>query len=115
MMAFRLIEGVLLNGNKIYVPPGENLRRDITESRHDAVTAGHPGRSRTLELIIRTYWWPSMTKYIHAYVDHCDTCLRTKVINQKPQGLLQPLPAPEGRWTDISYDFVVKLPVTKHG
>ncbi|KAG8871981.1 hypothetical protein FRB97_008124 [Tulasnella sp. 331] len=113
MSDYCLVDEVLMNKGKIYVPQNYGVRKDIVESRHDAITAGHPGRAKTLELVSRTYWWPSMTKFINDYVDHCDACLRTKTINQKPQGPLQPLEAPENRWTDITYDFIVKLPVTK--
>ena len=78
---FRLVNGILLSRNLIYILENEGLRRDLLALKHDAVTARHPGRARTLELMTRDYWWPSMTKYIHSYVDHCDTSLRTKVIN----------------------------------
>ncbi|KAG8871131.1 hypothetical protein FRB98_001016, partial [Tulasnella sp. 332] len=113
MSDYALVDGILMYQNKIYVPQNKAIRKDVLESRHDAVTAGHPGRAKTLELVSRTYWWPLMTKFTNEYVDNCDSCLRTKTINQKPQGNLQPLEAPTGRWTDIMYDFVVKLPITK--
>lgn len=45
-------------------------------------------------------------------MDGCDLCQRTKPRLNKPTGLLNPLEIPEAEWTDISYDFVVKLPLS---
>lgn len=97
----------------LYVPADEDLRRDLVKSRHDSLLAGHPGHAKTLELVTRDYWWPSMTKYINRYVDGCDMCQRTKPRFHKPSGFLSPLPIPQSEWTDISYDFIVKLPTSK--
>ncbi|PHJ19478.1 retrotransposon ty3-gypsy subclass, partial [Cystoisospora suis] len=37
-------------------------------------------------------------------------CRRGKSSSQKPGGLLQPLPVPEGPWQDLSVDCIVVLP-----
>jgi hypothetical protein len=42
-------------------------------------------------------------------------CQQNKAANQKPQGELQPLPIPEGRWMVVTLDLIVKLPVTERG
>ena len=44
------------------------------------------------------------------YATNCSVCRRTKVYNTKKQGLLNPLPIPNQKWTDLSLDFVVELP-----
>ena len=41
---------------------------------HDVIALGHPGRAKTLELVQRHYWWSSMTKFVHNYVDRCMVC-----------------------------------------
>ncbi|KAE8997649.1 hypothetical protein PF011_g15395 [Phytophthora fragariae] len=53
-----------------------------------------------------------MMKYIQRYVNTCEMCQRNKARQTKPPGLLQPLDIPKGRWTDVSMDFVVSLPVS---
>jgi hypothetical protein len=53
-------EGLLMFKGKIFVPKDETVRNLILESRHDNITAGHPGQARTLELVSRTYYWPTM-------------------------------------------------------
>ncbi|KEP45477.1 putative Transposon Tf2-1 polyprotein, partial [Rhizoctonia solani 123E] len=105
-----LQEGLLWHKGKIFVPWNEKIRNLILESRHDALSAGHPGQLRTLELISRTYWWPSMKKSVKSYVEHCEVCIRSKPTNQLPVGTLKPLPIPERPWEDIAYDLVVGLP-----
>lgn len=112
---YELVDGLLLRRGKICVPKDQTIRRRILESRHDSPLAGHPGRAKTLELTARTYYWPTMSKFVFEYVDTCDACNRTKPLNQKTAGLLQPLPVPPERWTDISYDFITDLPMTKKG
>ena len=68
-------EGLLLYKGRIYVPRDQQLRADIVKIHHDGPATGHPGRHKTLELISRNYWWPSMTQFIHEYVDACDNCI----------------------------------------
>ncbi|KAJ3495813.1 hypothetical protein NLJ89_g10573 [Agrocybe chaxingu] len=87
---------------------------EIIYSRHDCVLGGHPGRTLTVNKIMRDYSWPGIYTYIRRYVAACDTCNRTKIPRHKPYGLLRPLDIPERPWKSISMDFVVKLPKS-HG
>lgn len=107
---YTMVNGLLLYQNAIYVPKDEVLKSEILKSRHDAPAAGHQGRAKTLELVSRDFFWPSMKAFVNRYVDACDLCQRTKLPHQKPAGLLQPIPPPNAPWTDISYDFIVELP-----
>ena len=61
---------VLFNG-KIYIPKDDQLRHDIVHLHHDSVTAGHPGRWKTLELVTHNYWWPGVSRYVAKYVRGC--------------------------------------------
>lgn len=111
----RLLGNTVIRRDKVYVPNNKAIKMKILQSRHDSLLAGHPGRLRTNELIQRDYYWPNMTKFINNYVDSCDRCQRTKREAGELSGKLEPLPAPEGPWTDITYDLIVKLPKTKNG
>jgi len=44
-------DGVVCWYNRIYVPQANSLRERIMRESHDVLTAGHPGRSKTIELI----------------------------------------------------------------
>jgi hypothetical protein len=52
---------------------------------------------------------------VNKYVQTCESCQRNKISTQKPAGLLQPLPLPTHKWTDISMDFITQLPKTQSG
>jgi hypothetical protein len=56
-----------------------------------------------------------MKRDVAEYVALCDTCQRVKAEHQRPAGLLQPLKVPEGKWEEISMDFIVGLPRTQGG
>lgn len=106
-------DGIWWRGNRIAVPDSPSLKASILFELHDAPFSGHPGRDHTIEAVKRTYWWPGMDAYIKGYVKSCDNCQRNKGSNQKPAGLLQPLPIPAAPWDSISMDFIQELPVTK--
>ncbi|QRW25688.1 Retrotransposable element Tf2 protein [Rhizoctonia solani] len=107
---WELREGLLWHQGRIFVPKDNTIRNLIMESRHDALAAGHPGQARTLELVSRSYYWPSMKKFVNSYVSHCKTCIQSKPTNQVPVGLLKPLQIPERPWEDIAYNMIVGLP-----
>lgn len=64
--------------DRVYVPRDKDLREEIMRLHHDAPTAGHPGRHRTVEMITRDYWWPSIRQTTRNYVDGCPTCQKVK-------------------------------------
>ena len=86
---------------------------EIILRHHDHVTAGHPGRAKTLEKIKESYVWEGMRKDIDRYVDNCEICQRTKPRRDKTFGLLNPLPVPSGVWKSISIDYITGLPETQ--
>ncbi|QRW19820.1 Retrotransposable element Tf2 protein [Rhizoctonia solani] len=96
VMDWELKEGLLWYQGKIFVPKDNTIRNLIAESRHNALAAGHPGQARTLELVSRNYYWPSMKKFINSYPT-----------NQVPVGLSKPLQIPEQPWEDIAYDMIM--------
>ena len=89
----------------------QRYARSFSE-HHDTPLAGHQGAERTTK---RYYYWPGMDEDVRAFVQTCPVCQRAKGSNQKPLGLLQPLPIPERKWQSISMDFVVQLPKTSEG
>lgn len=103
-------QGLILYRGKVYVPKNIKLRRKIVKAHHDNILAGHPGRWKTLELISWNYWWPGMTTFVTTYIAGCDKCQRTKIFPEKPICKLMPNPIPMEPWTDISADFIIKLP-----
>ena len=72
-------QGLLLFRGCVYVPKDAELRRDIVKLHHDSLSAGHPGRAKTLELVSRNYWWPGMYVFVKNYVAGCALCQQMKV------------------------------------
>ena len=56
------------HGNALVVMVDNKLRRGVTSLFHDQLTTGHPGISKTLQLIQPYYWWPNMKAFITDYI-----------------------------------------------
>jgi hypothetical protein len=100
---------------KLWVPNHEHLRSDCVDAVHSHPYAGHCGVRRTHELLARTFWWPGMIATVKHFVQHCDSCQRTKAPRQRSSGQLHPLSIPERRWQSVSMDLITDLPVTSRG
>uniref|UniRef100_A0A3B3HV01 Gypsy retrotransposon integrase-like protein 1 n=1 Tax=Oryzias latipes TaxID=8090 RepID=A0A3B3HV01_ORYLA len=92
----------------LYVP--QSLRSDAITWAHASRIACHGGVARTLHLLRRRFYWPSMAKDVREYVAACSTCARSKTSNRPPSGLLHPLSTPSRPWSHIAVDFVTGLP-----
>uniref|UniRef100_A0A3B3HRG1 Gypsy retrotransposon integrase-like protein 1 n=1 Tax=Oryzias latipes TaxID=8090 RepID=A0A3B3HRG1_ORYLA len=92
----------------LYVP--QSLRSDAITWAHASRIACHGGVARTLNLLRRRFYWPSMSKDVKEYVAACTTCARSKSSNSPPSGLLQPLSTPCRPWSHVALDFVTGLP-----
>ena len=55
----------------------------------------HLGVHKTHKSLHRLLYWSKMFHTVHEYVRTCMQCLRNKSKNQRPMGLLQPLPLPD--------------------
>src|SRR3979490_302888 len=103
-------EGIITWEGRIYVPKDKKLREEIIHLHHDTPTAGHPGRFKTTELILRNYWWPRIHGDVRTYVDGCGRCQQTKTFPAKPRGTLAPNIIPTRIWQYISVDLITQLP-----
>jgi hypothetical protein len=95
---------------RLVVPDHDELKIKLLRYVHDSPVGGHNGRTKTLELLTRQYYWPRMYDTVRKYVASCHTCHRSKTSREAYNGLLKPLPVPERRWKHISVDFIVELP-----
>jgi len=105
--------GRLLYRGKFYVPDYGPLRLYLIQTHHEVPVAGHPGRSKTLELLSRNYHWPEMRQDVERFVRTCHICRQSKTSRHAPFGDLRPLVIPQQPWQDISMDFVMGLPRSK--
>ncbi|KAG0157774.1 hypothetical protein PDIDSM_4959 [Penicillium digitatum] len=66
--------GNYLYRNRLYVPDNDELKAEILRLCHDKPTVGHPGRSKTYELLSREYYWPRVYQYVSDWTKNCHTC-----------------------------------------
>ena len=100
---------------QIVVPAVPALRKLLLSEHHDTRLAGHGGVTRTSQSLLRQYWWPKVHVDVRPYIRTCPACQQNKASNQKPAGLLQPLPIPHRKWESIGMDFIVQLPCSTAG
>jgi len=86
---WKLEEDLVLKEGKVYVLKDEELRVEVIRLYHDVPAAGHGGRWKTVELVMRNYWWPGVTRDIGKYVEECDLCQRMKNRTEEPAGKLK--------------------------
>ena len=104
------IEGELvLKEGKVYVPKDEELRVEIIQLHHNVLVAEHGERWKTVELVMRNYWWLGVTRDVGKYVEGCDACQRIKNRSEELAGKLKLSEVPEKPWTHLTVDFITKL------
>jgi hypothetical protein len=108
-------DGYLLHEGRIAVPDAFGLRTHLLQELHDSLYVGHLGVKKTLKLVSRHYWWPTLAKDVEHYVLTCHMCQKIKARHMKPAGLLQPLGLPLVPWHTITMDFITQLPQTSSG
>ena len=90
------IEGdLVLKEGKVYVPKDEELRAEVIWLHHDVPAVGHGEKWKMVELVMRNYWWPGVTRDVGKYVEGCDLCQRMKNRAEKPVGKLKLSEVPE--------------------
>ena len=101
----------MLKEGKVYVPKDKELRAEVIQLHHDVLAVGHGGRWKTVELVMRNYWWPGMTRDVGRYVEGCDLCQRMKNRTEELAGKLKLSEVPKKPWLHLMVDFITKLPV----
>ena len=108
---WRIEEDLVIKEGKIYVPKDTELRAEVIRLYHDVPVAGHGERWKTVELVMRNYWWPGVTRDVGRYVEGFDGYQRMKNRTEEPAGKLKLSEVPEKPWTHLTVDFITKLPV----
>ena len=94
--------------NSLFVP--DSARSKVLQWAHSSRLTCHPGITRTLDVLRRRFWWPTMDADTRSFVSACTTCARNKSSTRPRAGLLRPLPIPGRPWSHIALDFVTGLP-----
>ena len=99
---------------QVLIPVEEkSLKELILRNYHDSLMAGHFGYTRTLNQILRQYYWPSIRKDVKQYVEGCTLCQVHK--SKRPGRYASELKPslPEGPNYRLSVDLIGPLPLTE--
>ena len=106
----KLIDGRIYFKNRMFVPNVGQLRFRFIQKSHDDPVAGHPGKTKTYEILSRYYYLPGIIDDVKRFVKNCYGCRKNKPSRNKYLGALKPLPVPDKRWVHISIDFIIVSP-----
>ena len=106
-------DGYLMMNNRLCITLP--LRQKVLKESHEPPYAGHRGRASTLSALERFFYWPTLRRDTHSFIEACLACQKSKYDRQKTPGLLQSLPVPDGPWESISMDFISGIPKTPQG
>jgi Integrase zinc binding domain len=67
------------HGFTLVVVEDNTLRREVSSLYHDHHLVGHPGISKTLDLLTKDYWWPTVKDFVTSYVKGYTTCQSNKM------------------------------------
>lgn len=107
---FTLYQGNLLFKGRLVIPEKSSFINDIIHEFHDSPIGGHSGRNKTYQRLTSEVYWPGMKSAVEKYVRDCPTCLKNKIVNMSPAGLIQPIPIPTQTWDELTMDFIEGLP-----
>jgi transposase InsO family protein len=103
-------EGLWTFQGRVYVP--EKLREQVLQQHHDGPRSGHPGRDKTIELVLRNYWWLELRKDAERYVAGCPQCQRIKPRCTPARTPLHPFLPPSRPWELVTLDVIGPLPLS---
>ena len=106
-------EGFLFRENRLCIP-NCSIRDLLVRESHGGGLMGHFGVAKTLGILQEHFYWPHMKRDVERICGRCITCREAKSRVQ-PHGLYTPLPIPGEPWVDLSMDFLLGLPRTRHG
>ncbi|XP_063586253.1 uncharacterized protein LOC134763615 [Penaeus indicus] len=90
-------------------------RSKVIGLAHD-LGGGHLGIKKTLDKVIRYFYWPGVKSDVTRYCRTCDICQRVGKPNQViPPAPLKPIPAFEEPFSRVNIDCVGPFPKTKSG
>ena len=75
---------LLSTGDELYIFQKGRLKKFIKDGDRDSLlqqvhnNMGHPGIEKTVELVMKDYYWPNITRKVKDYVSKCDLCVQCK-------------------------------------
>ena len=90
---------------QLCVPRDRVMRFKLILEFHDHPFSGHWSTEKTLQLLQRHYFWPSMRADVEEVVETCEACQRTQHQKKKDQAPVRFIEA-QYPWEVVTVDFV---------
>ena len=88
----------------------ESRITEVISGSHDAVTAGHWGSRKALQMLQRKYIFNDMKEHVDHHVKTCNVCQRVKSERKRARGRIQFLDISQQKWHVVHMDWVLGLP-----
>ena len=92
----------------------KQCRKTVLELAHDIPMAGHQGRDKTRQRILRRFYWPSVFQDIENFCKSCRICQKASKQRVKAAPLIS-LPVISEPFSRVAMDIVGPLPRSKAG
>ncbi|CAH2208553.1 jg1094, partial [Pararge aegeria aegeria] len=89
-----------------YVPKGHRL--SLLRVFHDEHE--HVGVDKTVDLILKHFWFPSLRQFVSKYVAHCLICISKKRVPRSPQQYITSWEKPDVPFNTVHVDALGPLP-----
>lgn len=105
LVSGRLLREVSVNGKtrELYMIP-KSMRKATVIKFHDQ--SGHFGVDRTVNLILNSYYFPGVRRYVKQHIRSCGECVLVKIPAGKQCGELHPIPLPKRPFIRIHLDHL---------
>lgn len=91
-----------------------DCRKAVLELGHEIPLAGHLGKEKTRQRILRRFYWPTLCKDVEDFCQSCVTCQKSAK-RKVQQASLIPLPVISEPFKTVAMDIVGPLPKSKAG
>jgi len=118
MLPIHQLDGVMwkdILGDRLVIPPDDQIKRRVLREWHDHIEGGHRGRDKTARQIHRHYFWPQARPWIEQYVKGCAICQQNKNLTHKTCTPLYKITVPQNAppFTQITMDLITRLPKSR--
>jgi len=111
---FKLVNGLVYrkDGDTLKFVVPDAMVHSLLRAHHDDVA--HGNREKTFQGISKNFWFPSMRKQVHDYVENCFTCLMSNDSTNRFEKEISLYPAPKMVLETLHVDHFGPLQETKN-
>jgi hypothetical protein len=70
-------ERTILFEEQVYIP--KNIKNQVVQTRYNTILYSYPGIGKTIELVLKIFYFLGIRKVVEKVINSCNTCCRNKV------------------------------------